>query len=187
MMPKTTMIYLIGKPGTGKYTIAKELAKSGYVVCDNQLVNNPIFTLLNYDGFGTIPDFAWDTIKRIRDSVFDFMIQEECNNYILTNVLNDDPGDRALFKQVKDLASQRSSLFVPVKLLISEEEHIKRIQQPERLLRYKSISVDDVYADYTLLQPEHPHLLEFDVSELTAQDAAHKVLAHVEMCAGRIG
>ncbi|HJD60261.1 MAG TPA: hypothetical protein LFW20_06440 [Rickettsia endosymbiont of Omalisus fontisbellaquei] len=52
----TTIIYLIGKPGTGKYTIAKELSKSGYVICDNQLINKPIFALLVllYD-FNVIP------------------------------------------------------------------------------------------------------------------------------------
>jgi dephospho-CoA kinase len=38
MAAGTTIIYLIGKPGTGKYTISQELAKSGYVICDNQLV-----------------------------------------------------------------------------------------------------------------------------------------------------
>jgi dephospho-CoA kinase len=40
----TTIIYLTGKPGVGKYTIAKELAANhGFIVCDNQMINNPIF------------------------------------------------------------------------------------------------------------------------------------------------
>ncbi|MCC8418982.1 MAG: hypothetical protein LN590_05450 [Rickettsia endosymbiont of Glossina mortisans submortisans] len=95
----TTIIYLIGKPGTGKYTIAKELSKSGYVICDNQLINNPIFALLQYDGFKKIPEFAWDTIRRIRDNVFEFIMKEPFNNYILTNVLEDNQGDHKLFKQ----------------------------------------------------------------------------------------
>ena len=33
----TNIIYLIVKSGSGKYTIAKELAKQGYIICDNQL------------------------------------------------------------------------------------------------------------------------------------------------------
>ena len=60
------IIYLIGKPGTGKYTIAQELAKFGFIVCDNQLINNPIFTLLNYDGFSKIPEIGWNAIGHIR-------------------------------------------------------------------------------------------------------------------------
>ena len=39
----TNIIYLIGKSGSGKYTIAKELAKHGYIICDNQLINYPVF------------------------------------------------------------------------------------------------------------------------------------------------
>ena len=30
---RTTIIYLIGKPGTSKYTITKEIAKYGYRIC----------------------------------------------------------------------------------------------------------------------------------------------------------
>lgn len=41
---KTAIIYLSGKPGVGKYTIAKALAnKYGFIVCDNQLINTPVF------------------------------------------------------------------------------------------------------------------------------------------------
>lgn len=80
----TKIIYLIGKPGVGKYTIAKKLAENyGFVVCDNQLINNPIFELLQYDGYGDVPEFAWDNIARIRKEVLDFLSKEQKHNYIL--------------------------------------------------------------------------------------------------------
>lgn len=171
----TTIIYLIGKPGTGKYTIAKEIAKHGYSICDNQLANNPIFSLFNYDGLTPIPKFAWDSIKRIRDAIFDFIANEPNNNYVLTNVLLlDDPGDHKLFKQVEQLALKRNSTFIPVKSLISEQENIKRIQNKDRLLHYKSIDLKDVYLD--LIEISHPNLLELDVSALSAKEAAKKIL-----------
>lgn len=94
----TTIIYLIGKPGTGKYTIAKELAKNGYIICDNQLINNPIFALLQYDGFKDIPEFAWEIIGKIRTNIFDFITREPSNNYVLTNVLGEIERDHKLFK-----------------------------------------------------------------------------------------
>ena len=93
---KSHIIYLIGRPGTGKYTIAQELAKSGFIICDNQLINNPIFTLLNYDGFKKIPDFAWTTIGHIRTEIFKFLVKMKQNSYVLTNNLYEDEGDRNL-------------------------------------------------------------------------------------------
>jgi len=172
----TTIIYLIGKPGTGKYTIAKELSKSGYIICDNQLINNPIFALLQYDGFSKIPEFAWEAIYYIRNNVFDFITKEPLNNYILTNVLEENVGDHNLFKQVEEMASKRNSLFMSVKLLISEEENKKRINTPERALRYKSLRVE---GNAELINITHPNMLEMDVSDLTAVAAAEKILEHI--------
>ncbi|MGX6960859.1 MAG: hypothetical protein ACIPMY_06655 [Rickettsia endosymbiont of Pentastiridius leporinus] len=171
----TTIIYLIGKPGTGKYTIAKELAKSGYIICDNQLINNPIFALLEYDGFKDISEFAWEIIRKIRDNVFEFLSQEHSNNYVLTNVLGEIERDHKLFKQVENMALQRGSLFVPVKLLISEEENKKRVANPERALRYKSLKIEE---NIELINISHPNLLELDVSDPSAIAAVEKILQH---------
>ena len=177
----TVILYLIGKPGTGKYSIAKEISKYGYTICDNQLINNPIFALLNYDGLATtiIPGYAWDAITKIRNSVFDFLNHKTYGDYVLTNVLNEDAGDRALFAQVMKMASDRGSLFIPVKLLISEEENIKRIQNPDRLSRYKSTDTADIATQTPLLHISHPNLLELDVTTLSTRQAARIILTHV--------
>ncbi len=175
----TNIVYLIGKSGSGKYTIAKELAKQGYIICDNQLINYPIFSLLNYDGFTPIPQFVWKIITQIRDGIFTFLSQETINNYVLTNVLGDVEQDYKIFKQVEQMALNRNSLFIPVKLSISIEENIKRIQNKERLLRYKSIDPEDVYKQ-NLINISHPNLLELDVSNSLAIEAAKKILLHIK-------
>ena len=178
-MTKKIILYLIGKPGVGKYTIACELAKHGFVVCDNQLANNPIFQLLNCNGFSKIPEFAWNAIKKIRDAIFDFISIEPNNNYVLTNVLNEDEGDRLLYAQVKQLAYDRKSIFVPVKLHILEDEHIKRIKNPVRRERYKSIDPNDTCDQKELLNISDVNLLEIDVSYLSSEEAVEKILNHV--------
>lgn len=174
------IIYLIGKAGTGKYTISKELAKFGYIICDNQLINNPIFELLNYDGYAKIPGFAWEAISQIRANVFKFLEEEKNNNYVLTNELNDDEGDHRLFQQVQTMAQHRGSLFFPVKLLISKEEHLKRIVVPERKLRWKTIDPEHVYSKVPLININHPNLLTLDVTTLSAKEAAEKILCKVD-------
>lgn len=129
----TNLIYLIARSGTGKYTIAKELAKQGYIIVDNQLINNPIFALLDPKDLNsslTVPTEAWNAIGRIRNIIFEFMALGVSHNYVLTNELFDtDEGDHRLFNQVKDLSVKRGSIFIPVKLLISKQANARRISR----------------------------------------------------------
>lgn len=175
---RTLVIYLFGHPGTGKYTISQELMKHGFIVCDNQLINNPIFSLLNYDGFSKIPEFGWNAIGSIRAAVLDFMAMEHNHNYVLTNCLYENEGDRNCYLQVEAMTLKRDSIFIPVKLLISEEENLRRIMEPSRRARWKSIDPQDVYQRQELLHVEHPHLLALDVSALSAAQAARAILEH---------
>jgi len=174
------IIYLIGYAGTGKYTIAKELEKSGYVICDNQLINNPINALLNYDGFEPIPDYAWDTIAKIRNNIFDFIIQEPNNNYVLTNVLYDSEEDRMLYEQVSQMALKRKSQFFPVKLRVTHEENLKRITQVSRRERWKSIDPKDADPSNPLINIAHHNLLELDITNIKPEQAAKIILKHIQ-------
>lgn len=181
MKQKSTIIYLTGKPGVGKYTIAKELARNyGFVICDNQLINNPIFELLQYDGYAKIPDFAWDSIANIREEIFNFLTKVSENNYVLTNCLFEDEGDRKLYESVKAMAEKRGSLFIPVQIEITKEEHLKRLTREERRERWKSIDPQHVEANWQLISISHPNLLKLDVSKLTAESAAKEVIKHAE-------
>ena len=84
----TFTLYLIGHPGTGKYTISTELKTYGFVICDNHLINNPIFSLVNYDGYNSeIPETGWNAIGHIRKAVLDFLSLEKKHHYVLTNCL----------------------------------------------------------------------------------------------------
>lgn len=179
----TNLIYLIGRSGTGKYTIAKELAKQGYVIVDNQLINNPIFALLDTESLNsslTVPIEAWNAIGKIRNIVFEFIVQEKIHNYILTNELFEtDEGDHRLFDQVRDLSAKRGSIFLPVKLLISKQENARRISSPGRAERYKSTKIDEKDMSRELIKATHPNLLEIDVSDLSAQEVAKIIIDKV--------
>lgn len=172
----STILYLTGRPGTGKYTIAKVFARDyGYIVCDNQLINNPIFELLSYDGYSKIPDFAWDSISGIRREIFEFLKKTVGTSYVLTNNLFDDEGDASLYREVKSMAEAKGSFFVPVRLLISREEHLKRVTRAERRERWKSIDPEDALDESPLRPISHPNFFEIDVTLLTPEEAAKKI------------
>ncbi len=181
MTQPTTIIYLTGKPGVGKYTIAKELAANhDFIVCDNQLINNPIFELLQYDGYAKIPDFAWEAIGNIGRCISTFLIKERHNSYVLTNNLYEDAGDKVRYAEVVYMAEARGSIFVPIRLLIDQDEHLRRVVNPNRRDRWKSIDPQDVYDETPLLSIVHPHLLELDVSKLSPEDAAEAIMNHIK-------
>lgn len=176
---QTRVIYLIGKPGVGKHTISKELAQKGYIICDNQLINNPIFALINYDGLTKVPDRAWEAIAQIREAVFDFLSSWKQGSFVLTSCLFENEGDRKCFLQVESIAMKRGSIFIPVKLYISEEEHLKRIVEPSRRERWKSIDPKYVYATDPVISIQHPNLLELEITDLSPAQAAEFILEHV--------
>ncbi|MCD6055468.1 MAG: hypothetical protein K0R12_430 [Gammaproteobacteria bacterium] len=180
MKSNSTIIYLTGKPGVGKYTIAKELAKSyGFIICDNQLINNPIFELLSYNGYAKIPSFAWDAIARIRAEIFKFLTRVPEVSYVLTNCLAETEEDRELYENVRAMAEARGSLFVPVQLLINKEEHLKRLTQPKRRERWKSIDPQDAEDNGHLLSISHPHFFELEISNLSPQASASNIMKHI--------
>ena len=176
----TLILNLIGRSGSGKYTIAKHLEKYGFKIVDNHLINNPIFSLLDLDSVTPIPDFAWETISRIRASIFDFMSKEYKHNYVLTNELLEDEGDHQCFKQVQEMAERRGSLFVPIRFHVSKEENARRIQMPERALRFKSTRIDDAACEKPLIQVSHPNLMDIDINDLTAETVAQKILEAIQ-------
>jgi ABC-type oligopeptide transport system ATPase subunit len=177
----TNIVYLIGYSGTGKYTIARELAKSGYIICDNQLINTPVFTLLNADGFSEIPEYAWESIRKIRDNILEFIQKEPHNSYILTNVLYESVIDKKIYEKVLQIAKKRNSSFFPIKLLISREENIKRITQPSRKERWKAVDPFVRTRDKELINISHPNLLELDVTSLSPENATKIILKHIKV------
>ncbi len=181
-----TFIYLLGMPGTGKYTVAQGIAaRAGFRVVDNHLINNPIFTVVRVDGKTTLPREIWKYTGDVGRAVFECIrtLSPPEFSFVLTNALyHDQPEDHAWFAEVAALAASRKALFVPVRLTISDtEEHRRRITDPTRDLRMKEIDPAgaDRYAVREVLVPNHPHLLSLDVTRMTENDVTEKILSHV--------
>lgn len=181
-----TIIYLIGIPAVGKYTTAKAIARaSGAKIIDSQLVNNPIFTVVGYDGTDKIPvkKEAWKSVEKIRRAVLDY-IRDHADpdaSFVFTNVLNDSPGDRRLFRRIERIAKHRGATFVPVWVTCDVVEIRKRKNRPDRRERLKDVDLTNIRfwtEEFEQLAIKHPNELRFDTTRSKPDETAKKILAH---------
>nr|MBI1231918.1 hypothetical protein [Cytophagales bacterium] len=184
---KNTIIYLIGFPGTGKYTIAKEIAAlENFIIVDNHLINNPVFSLVELDGKTKLPSRIWDNVEQIWDAVLDTMVYVSPKeyNFVLTNALFDDnEEDHAFYKKIENMACARESKFVPVILSCSAPELQRRIVSKDRALRLKEVCAEAAlhyHENEKVLQPENDYLFEMDITSLTPAEVAKRILDHVK-------
>ncbi len=178
-----SVIYLIGPPAVGKFTIAKAIAAiNGAAVVDNQLINLPIFSLLTDWPDAEVTKGMWREIEFVRDAVFRMIEQvvPRSVSYVLTNALEDDSESHALYERVKKIAVSRGSVFLPVMLTCELEEELRRIPDPERTQRMK---IDDLerarryIESTTFFVPEEENLLTIDTTSTEPSRVAALILA----------
>jgi hypothetical protein len=101
---------------------------------------------------------------------------------VLTNcLLETDPGDRAAYEKVEQLAMRRGSVFVPVLLTASDAAHADRITSPERAERFKMTdAAGAIHKRRTteLLRVIHPNRLDLDTTRLPPATAARMIISH---------
>ena len=184
---ENTIVALIGFAGTGKYTIARELCElTGAKLIDNHLINNPIFKVVNADGITPLPPGIWDKVKNVRAIVYEAIreLSPPRLSFVFTiELFESSTGDQRAFVDLEQLAADRSSLFVPVRLICDVEELCRRVADPTRVQMMKSISPElarKKSVNETVLNSNHPNILTIDVTQKAARESADAILAHVE-------
>lgn len=180
------ILYLIGFPGSGKYTIGKHIAscEDHFKLVDNHLMNNPVFSLIER-GTKFVPPQAWVYIDKIYDAVIETIenLSPAHYSFIFTNVLsNEDPDDRRFFDRVTSVAEKRGAHFIPVRLHCDRDEAKKRLITAERAERFKLTKpeiLDHILKTKTLLSIEHSNLLDLDVTEKTVEQVTKTILDHI--------
>ena len=189
---ENTIVYLIGLAGSGKLTVAQEIARrTGARVVDNHTINNPIFGLLELDGVTPLPAGVWGRVGEVRRAVLATIaeLSPPHLSFVFTNDLVD--GEEASvegYRQVREVAERRRALFVPVRLLCDPEVLAQRIVSPGRRERMKAIDPDRIRErarSETVLRVDHPDALTLDTSDLPAAGAAERILAHLAARAAR--
>ncbi len=182
-MFKNCVLYLIGFQGVGKLSIAREICQQAdFRLIDNHAINNLVFPFVRIDGKTKFTNEIWDPIIKIRDIVLDTMarIGNREFNFVFTNVLYEGLlGDLKAYNSLEQAVQKREGCFIPVRVLCEENEHRRRIANPEREINMKDTNhakVAELHQEYETFKPVHPHTIMIDVTHLSAVDAASAIL-----------
>jgi len=188
-----TIIYLIGIPAVGKYTVAREIGRmTGAKVVDNHLINTPVFSVIGYNGKSTFPfpQRAWEHIGKIRGEVLT-VIRDFCppdDSFVFTNVLGaKDPDAKACFRRIERLAKHRKAGFFPIWMTCDAETLRQRKNTPERRARLKDIDLTTIswwLEEFEVLKINHPNALTLDSDHWRPGQTAERILKHVKTKTG---
>ena len=139
---RPTIYHLIGMPGVGKYTTAKELvALTGAKLVDNHAIANVIFNLLDGDGVTPLPREVWQYVGAVRRAALDTMmnLSPPHLSFILTNVIRG--GDAAEYAKKLDEA-RRSHHLAPKDPVLFLEVRPGDASDFSQHLRVQGVTVD---------------------------------------------
>ncbi|MEY1556422.1 AAA family ATPase [Yoonia sp. R2331] len=172
-MPDTApIIHINGWSGTGKLTIARELAQMiGARLLDNHTLMNAALALFDR---GT-PEYR-ALRQDLRDTAFAAASDLPATTaLVLTDAFSDDPYEEQLFADVLALAKTRGARLIRVILDITEGENLRRLTGPGRVEARKLTDPDilrDHRANHVLLGHDDPTAIHLDVTDLSPKDAA---------------
>lgn len=177
------IVQLVGPPACGKRTIGTLLAqRTGAALIDNHLVNDPVFTAIGANGFGTLPPSAFILAKRVAEVVHEaVLIAPPGLGHIFTKFWVDEPGDAAQEVQMRAVAQRRGVPFYPVWLTCEANELRRRVTLPERRSRNKMrdpAALSELIR--TPLLPAPDDALQLDTTLIDADEAAAEILAWID-------
>jgi predicted kinase len=180
-------LYLLGFAGTGKLTIARAFARSvGAKVVDNHWINNPIFGLIDPDGVSPLPDAVWSQTAKVREAVLETIatLAKPGANFVFTHDgIEGERYDADVWRGIQSAAARRGARLIPVRLVCSEDELVRRIQSADRAAMLKCTDPADAIhksRHHAVLDPRLPGTLTLDVTSLTPEQSVEAIVAHIK-------
>jgi hypothetical protein len=185
-MLANTIIYLVGPPGVGKYTVGRLLADQlGCKLVDNHVWLNPIFSLLEQDGVAPLPRAVWPLVAQVRSVVLHTIgtLSPPLWNFVFTHAAIHDPAELDIFRAIEAVARQRGAHMIVVRLSCSDPDELaRRVIMPERRDRMKERDVVAARRNALLptLDPGHPGTISIETTGLTPGDVARRIVAELQ-------
>lgn len=177
------ILQLVGPPASGKRTIGALVAeRTGAMLLDNHLINDPVFTALGVNGLGDLHPRAIPMAGKVRRIVHEAVLAAPPGtSHIFTNWLVDTPEDAMAAQEIRGLAATRGASFYPVWLTCDAEQIRRRLTSPDRSVRNKlrdPSQVNDILARGATPAPDDA--LQLETTKLGADHAAGEILAWID-------
>jgi hypothetical protein len=175
-----TIIYIVGPPGVGKYTVGRLLAeRMGCKLVDNHYWLN-VFSLVEQDGVTPLPPAVWPLAGQVRNAVLETIavLSPPRWSFIFTHSALDDPAELVIFEDIRSVARRRGSRLAVVRLSCrNPDELARRMQMPERRLRLKGVDAAEARRNALLptLDPGHDLTINVETDGLTAEEVAQRI------------
>jgi hypothetical protein len=181
------VVYLIGPPGVGKYSIGKILAqRMPAKLLDNHYWCNPIFEIVEPDGRTPLPPAVWDRTNAVLAAVLETVatLGPPDRNYVFTHAIWDDgghPADLTIAGQILGAAERRNARALVVRLSCTAAELSGRIRAEERAERLKTrdASQAERLASLASMNLNHAWILDLDTTGLGPEGVAGLVMAEI--------
>ncbi|WP_312166931.1 AAA family ATPase [Phenylobacterium sp.] len=179
---KNVIVYLVGPPGVGKYTVGKLVAERlSAKLLDNHFWSNPIFEVVEPDG-GPLPAGVWDRADDVLSAVLETVARfgPAERNYVFTHAVSDPGGhpiDWIMAGRLLWVAERRRASLLVVRLACGQEQLRERISNEERRRRFKTTDAGQA-ASLASLAPfpiNHDWVLDLDTSGLGPADTADRI------------
>jgi AAA domain len=178
------VVQLLGYPGTGKYTVAKELVRLMEAdgrparLLDNHASANLILSLVPTPTRG-IPDDVMQRIIGVREQVIDTLQSLTPRDWSIVFTNFPPTPEKALWvDRHRELAEARGAHFAAVVLECDAEENLRRVAEPERAARHKLVNpgrLREILGD-PLPLPPWDDIRRIDVTSLAPEGAARLIL-----------
>ena len=183
-----SIIHLIGYPGVGKLSVARELVarRPDCVLVDNHLINTPILRVVGADGRTPLPKEVWAQVAKIRAVVLDTMTRLAPSrlDFVMTNFATDRDEDVEQCRKLEAIAEGRGGRYVPVMLSCEAGENRRRVALDDRRANGKLTDPDalDALRDAVHLIDfdGHPNVVRFDTTDQPAAAVAEAILESLQ-------
>lgn len=174
------IVHINGWPGVGKYTIGKELSKKlGARFIHNHLLHDVSFACAGRDD-----DDRWPLYEKVRIAAYEVLERRPASEtFVMTNAIcYGVEREVEAWSKVVDLAISRSALLIPVILRADAETIARRVSSDNRSdMKLKDpVYLREMISKHTLQVPDVPEVVEVEVSDSTAEEAADKILLLVK-------